>query len=74
MFRCELCSSVVPPRTHPKLLVIARRTKQYAVRSEVNLVLREGKKHYTNDPGGVGRETVREVRVCPDCAVQHTGT
>jgi hypothetical protein len=74
MFRCPLCSCVVPPRTRVRRLVLDRRTRQYPVRPKANLVVRKGKEHHTDDPGGTGHETVREVLVCPDCARRHGAT
>ena len=68
MFRCQLCSCVVPPRTPPQHLVIEKRERLYAARAKANLVVRDGDREYTHDPGGDGTEVVREVRVCPTCA------
>ena len=69
MFRCQLCSCVVPPRTRVRRLVLGRRPRQYPSRPKANLVFRDGKKHHTDDPGGKGHEVVREVLVCPACAL-----
>jgi hypothetical protein len=74
MFRCELCSCVVPPRTRVRRLVLDRRTRQYPARSKANLVVQDGKKHHTDDPGGKGQEAAREVLVCPACAGRHGAT
>jgi hypothetical protein len=71
MFVCQLCSSVLPPRTPAQRLVRSRRPTQYALRREVNLVRRDGKKKHTDDPGGSGSEVAREVLVCPGCARRH---
>jgi hypothetical protein len=74
MFRCQLCSCVVPPRTRVRRLVLKRRTRQYPARSRVNLVVRDGKKYHTDDPGGEGHEVAREVLVCPACARRQGAT
>jgi hypothetical protein len=74
MFRCQLCSCVVPPRTRVRRLVLDRRTRQYPARPRVNLVVRDGKEHRTDDPGGKGHEVAREVFVCPACASKHGAT
>jgi hypothetical protein len=74
MFRCQLCSCVVPPGTAARRLVIDRRPKQYPSRSRANVVIRRGKVHHTDDPGGEGHETVREVMVCPYCAREYGAT
>jgi hypothetical protein len=74
MFRCQLCSCVVPPRTRVRRLVLDQRTRQYPARPRANLVVRDGKKHHTDDPGGKGHEVGREVLVCPACARKHGAT
>ena len=68
MFRCQLCSCVVPPRTRVRRLVLDRRTRKYPARPKANLVVRNHKKQHTDDPGGQGYEIAREVLVCPACA------
>jgi hypothetical protein len=40
----------------------------------VNLVVRDGKEHHTDDPGGMGHEVAREVFVCPSCASKNGAT
>jgi hypothetical protein len=75
MFRCQLCQSVVPPRTPSKRLCVKRRGKEYPYRSEANTFVRTNdnhkrKVHHTNDPGGAGQEAVQEVIVCPECAAK----
>ena len=47
-------------------------------RSRANRIVRlneSGKKKekFIDDPGGAGRESAREVIVCPACAAQHNG-
>ncbi len=76
MFRCQLCTRVVPPRTPACRLVVASRPKKYPFRPKANLVryleFKNGrakrKEKETDDPRGVGHETVREMLVCPNCA------
>jgi hypothetical protein len=65
---------VVPPRTRVRRLVLDRRTRQYRVRPKANLVVRNGKKRLTDDPGGKGQEIRREVVVCPACARRNGAT
>jgi hypothetical protein len=82
MFRCEVCSCVVPLRTRSRRLVIASRKRDYPYRPKANihryLDLSSGrpkkKEKLTDDPGGIGREIVREVKVCPACADTHKAT
>lgn len=59
---------VVSPHTCVRPLVLNRRTGHYPARPKANLVVRDGKKHHTEDPGGKGQEAIREVLVCPACA------
>ena len=76
MFRCELCRCVVPPRTACQRLVLQWRTKKYPYRSRANTFFRTNeagkrKEHHTDDRGGEGREVVKEVIVCPECAARN---
>jgi hypothetical protein len=68
MFRCELCQRVVPPGTRSQKIAVRRRTKKYPVRRDANSFYRLHKRHVTDDPGGTGQETVKEVIACPSCA------
>jgi hypothetical protein len=68
MFRCQLCSCAVPPRTPAQRLVLARRLQRYPRRQEASVFRRDGKNHTRDDPGGTGSEIVGEVFVCPACA------
>lgn len=60
MYRCEVCQKSSQPRIQMKKVVMATRVKTYKAREFAN---RDG----TPDNGGIGRETVREIGVCPDC-------
>jgi hypothetical protein len=76
MFRCQLCQSVVPPRTPRQHLVLKRRTKSYPYRLEANTFFRinekgKRKEQHRDDPGGKGEEVATEVIVCPTCAAQN---
>jgi hypothetical protein len=73
MYTCELCKRVVPPKTKAYRIVLETRFRRYPARADVNRVVKEGKVHYTNDPGGQGREIVHEALVCPDCAAHSQG-
>lgn len=72
MYRCQVCGTVVPPRTPCHRVAVRMRPASYPVRSEVNRVVRlvngRHKAKYTDDPGGTGAEVVREVIACPRCA------
>jgi hypothetical protein len=76
MFRCQLCQSVVPPRTPCHRLALARRRKAYPFRARANALVRTSetgkrKAYHTDDPGGQGQEVVQEVSVCPACAARN---
>jgi hypothetical protein len=78
VFRCQLCNKVVPPRTAAQRVVVETRARKYPSRLRANCVIRlseKGKRKETfiDDPGGVGREVVRELVVCPACASGHNG-
>ncbi len=73
VYRCQVCSRVVPARTPATRLVTEARDRTYAFRPSANRVVRldasgKQKVFWIDDPGGVGREAVREVIACPDCA------
>jgi hypothetical protein len=75
MFRCQLCQTVVPARTPSHRIVLKQRDKKYPYRSRANMVVvfeppKKKKKEYRDDPGGEGREIVREAIVCPACAAR----
>ncbi len=71
MFRCEKCDHVVEPGTPAQHLVVQRRTVEYPERKEP-ISKRPGRafREKTVDKGGEGREIVRELKVCPECAVE----
>jgi hypothetical protein len=78
VFVCQLCRRAVPPHTPAHRLVVETRPRKYPFRREANLVVRlndNGKKkeYRIDDPGGAGRETVRELVVCPSCAAAGNG-
>jgi hypothetical protein len=75
VFRCKLCSRVVPPGTPAVRVAVATRAKVYPYRPRANRVVRvdatgKAKEIRVDDPGGVGREAVREATVCPDCGAR----
>jgi hypothetical protein len=72
MYRCQLCGTVVPPRTPCHRLVVQTRPAQYPFRHAVNRVMHldkgKWKEKYTDDPGGTGETIQRELNACPSCA------
>jgi len=79
VFRCQLCREVVPPRTPPVRSVVETRERQYPFRPKANRFKRKPRPddpestkrvRYRDDPGGAGREIVRELALCPACAAE----
>jgi hypothetical protein len=68
MFRCEHCHKVVPPNTAENQFVVEYRIKKYRSRPHANKVSKGRKTNDVGDPGGVGKEIVREIALCPECA------
>jgi hypothetical protein len=70
MYRCDLCKQLIPPNT-PSLRIPAEfRPVQYPFRADANRFYRKRKLETTDDPGGTGSEIVRELVVCPSCALK----
>lgn len=75
VFRCPLCSRLSPAGTPAVRVPLETRPRTYRSRPNANRVVRldaKGKRKviHLDDPGGVGREAVREVIACPDCAAR----
>jgi hypothetical protein len=72
MFRCQLCGTVVPPRTPCNRVAIRSRRRSYPSRPLANRFVRlvggKRKQLHTADPGGVGVVIVPEATACPACA------
>ena len=49
-------------------MAVGTRPVQYPFRADANTVIVKGKREKRHDPGGSGREIVREVIACPRCA------
>lgn len=69
MYRCELCQEVVAPRTKTIRIPVETRAKQYPNRTKTVNAGRGRKKEVTVH-GGTGFEIVREIVICPACAVK----
>lgn len=71
MYRCQNCGKVVPPATPCHLVALQTRPKKYPARSKANRMVEwvrgKPKVKYTDDPGGQGREIVRELAMCLAC-------
>jgi len=72
MYKCEVCGITSQPRQPANKVVIETRPVRYPFRKEIQACWKfddKGRYRYmkTNDAGGMGRECVKEVIVCPDC-------
>jgi hypothetical protein len=69
MYQCQHCSTLVKSNQSSCLFATIKRKKQYSFRADANTYIdkKDGKKKKTNDPGGTGYETVKEIRVCKKC-------
>jgi rubredoxin len=70
MYRCEVCGQVVSPGTPAVKRVVETRERQYPLRGEATTRNHKTKvrgRRHAGDPGGHGREIVREQLVCPAC-------
>ena len=76
MYRCEKCNEVAPAGARVVRVVAEQREASYPRRKDVFIVrmLKPNgriKKVGQDDPGGHGRQIVRELKVCPGCAPVH---
>lgn len=74
MYGCDRCGKTVGPniREHQTPSII--RNKRYPFRPKANRFIdpkKPGKRRVivTDDPGGSGFETVKAIRLCPQCAI-----
>ena len=72
MFRCELCGRQTLARQPAEIIVVETREKSYPPRGDANRVRRDGWYDYTDDSGGKGFETVKELRCCDQHRVRTT--
>jgi hypothetical protein len=77
MYRCEYCQQLQSAGTPSLLVPVQTRAVTYPKREKVYSPLtsrKPGERRHVrqderrSDPGGVGFETVREARYCPECA------
>lgn len=66
-YRCESCNEVSAPGARRHQVVVLTRESRYPYRPAAHRFRREGKNVVVDDPGGVGREIVKELGVCAPC-------
>ena len=67
MYRCGICGLITPANTRAYRRVVETRRREYPFRQKANKFEKDGRRKTSDDPGGVGREIVREVLACPAC-------
>jgi hypothetical protein len=71
MFRCESCNKNVKAGERPCFFVVERRDAVYPYREGANKRDATAFDPWgTDDPGGKGYETVKELKLCEPCAVE----
>ena len=70
MFICQACRAQVPAHIAPHFKITQTRPKIYPERFKRLASKGPGgkEKRIKIDNGGQGREIVRQIQVCPDCA------
>lgn len=72
MFRCYFCNQITPPKTTRHGVVIEVREKHYSARrKEFKGRGFRSRDDDVQDRGGRGKEIIREVDACPECASKH---
>lgn len=74
MYICQICKKVISVNKPSFLIPFVIRKKHYPFRAHANKFIdpnKPGKKKikHTDDPGGVGHETVKEIQVCENCKI-----
>ena len=73
MFRCYFCKQVTPPKTTRHSVIIEIRKKEYSARRRAPQkrgFRPRDRDEAVQDRGGEGREIIREVDACPQCAAK----
>jgi hypothetical protein len=68
MFRCQQCNRVQAPGVKPIVRVLETRDYVFPARVDAHKFYRERKVVLRDDPGGRGKQIVKEARVCAKCA------
>lgn len=74
MFKCGKCGKCPPPKTPCKNMVIqkVRYLHPERLRAKKGIAIQKNGKQkvvWIPDPGGWGYQIVREMRMCPSCAM-----
>jgi len=67
MYRCEDCRKVSKPGEECHIVVRETRNHVFPVRLNAHRYKRNGKEEIRDDPGGHGKQIVREARICGRC-------
>jgi|GEM_PF-2878669 len=71
MYKCELCGKISKPRTPSHKVVLETRTMFFSLRPKAFACWKQegNRKKFVrpDDPGGMGKQIVKEATVCQDC-------
>lgn len=68
MFICDRCKNPAPPNTRCNRIVVDVKDMEHPFRSRANRIKKEdGKWEAVPDQGGIGKQIVREIKVCQKC-------
>jgi len=73
MFRCDCCGLVTQPGERAYKIAVEERSQTYECVVEREVKLKGKPKTITRRFTTEGREIVREITVCPECASIHRG-
>ena len=75
MFKCQVCKAQTLPGARAHRRIVETRETEYPTRARVHFVpdpdrkkQKRSRRKRADDPGGRGREIVRELLVCADYA------
>ncbi len=65
MFKCENCGQSTNPRIKQISEIVETRLASHPPRDRIH---NHGEEGYVDDPGGVGTQIVKEIKIGPCCA------
>ncbi|WP_020395982.1 hypothetical protein [Thiolinea disciformis] len=67
MYLCDHCQQQISANVPTYSLIVQTRPVIYPKRSQANRYHKNHRLERPNDAGGEGFETVKTIKVCPDC-------
>lgn len=71
MFNCIICKKVSDPYEKASRVILEQRFKKYPYRENANTFVKFAKKTHSDDPGGTGKEIVKEGLAHRRCANEY---